>query len=373
MDFKLVYEDELYTSNNDPLKCENNVGKGDFIKEQNDDVYINEETSGGGSILGTKRKMSPEGLSARGCGDSDDKGKLSNGTRNQASRLAKRVARRRRPSSDSNHLEKRKVVDSDDSKDLQVSESSSGLNKGKQQSFDDSVYSFNNVGKIGEQIGVVWDEIEGPMEGVIGSKDPDQGFRKRGKVGWIEDIVRDEKPCVFGFQETNYAIGRSRGLLLIWDSNVFTSSGVVSGDRFIAVKGSWKGIEGEVVLANVHGYHVTEKKVELWSRVSRLMDSVDGGCCLFGDFYDVREPGDRLNSEFNTRDVENFNEFIRRNSLVDIQLGGKLASDFSNQQIMAFFVKDFEHLEINEKLKSAPDNVNDNKVIRTGEVSHSSG
>ncbi|GKF30175.1 RNA-directed DNA polymerase, eukaryota, partial [Tanacetum coccineum] len=82
------------------------------------------------------------------------------------------------------------------------------------------------------------------------------------------------------------AIGRSGGLLLIWDSNVFTSSRVMSRDRFIAVKGSWKGIEG-----------------------------------------------DRLNSEFNTRDADKFNEIIRRNSLVDIQLGGRKYTRISDDML----------------------------------------
>nr|GEX37511.1 RNA-directed DNA polymerase, eukaryota [Tanacetum cinerariifolium] len=47
------------------------------------------------------------------------------------------------------------------------------------------------------------------------------------------------------------------------------------------------------------------------------------GWCLLGDFIDVREPGDWFNSKFNSRDAKNFNEFIERNSLVEIKLGGQ--------------------------------------------------
>ncbi|GJS87001.1 putative reverse transcriptase domain-containing protein [Tanacetum coccineum] len=167
-----------------------------------------------------------------GCGDLDDSGKSSNGTRKRVSRLAKRVTRRKSTSINSNNLKIHKDRDLGECKDLHASDSSLGasLDKGKQQALNDSVCSFNNVRKIGEQIGVLWDEVEGPMEGAIGRK----------------------------------------------DSNVFRSSGIVSGDRFIAVKGSWKGIEGEVVLANIYGYHITEKKVKLWCRISGLIDSVDG-------------------------------------------------------------------------------------------------
>ncbi|GJZ73768.1 RNA-directed DNA polymerase, eukaryota [Tanacetum coccineum] len=126
----------------------------------------------------------------------------------------------------------------------------------------------------------------------------------------------------FGFAQSN-AIGRSGGLLLIWDSNVFSNVSVVGGERFIAAKGNWKGVDGDVMLVNAYGAHVTDQKMALWDRTSALMNTVAGGWCLFGDFNEVKEPDDGLNTEFNARDADNFNEFIRLNSLVEIQLGGR--------------------------------------------------
>ncbi|GJR02184.1 transposon TX1 uncharacterized [Tanacetum coccineum] len=51
------------------------------------------------------------------------------------------------------------------------------------------------------------------------------------------------------------------------------------------------------------------------------MKLVTGGWCLFGDFNDIRTAEDRLNFEFNTRDADNFNDFIRKNELVEIPRG----------------------------------------------------
>ncbi|GKB68083.1 hypothetical protein Tco_0929495 [Tanacetum coccineum] len=63
-------------------------------------------------------------------------------------RLAKRVTRS--PLIALNHSETYMDVNSNERKDPHVNESSSdaNLNKGKQQSLDDSVCSFNNVRKI---------------------------------------------------------------------------------------------------------------------------------------------------------------------------------------------------------------------------------
>nr|GEV43321.1 hypothetical protein [Tanacetum cinerariifolium] len=76
-------------------------------------------------------------------------------------------------------------------------------------------------------------------------------------------------------------IGRSGGLLLIWDSNV----SVVGGERFIAAKGNWKGVDGDVMLVNVYGTHVTEKKMALWDRILALINTVAREIQLGGRKY----------------------------------------------------------------------------------------
>lgn len=54
-------------------------------------------------------------------------------------------------------------------------------------------------------------------------------------------------------------MGRYGGLLIVWDKSVFLCSQMIAEDRFIAVKGNWKGVEGDIYLVNVYGPHTSEK------------------------------------------------------------------------------------------------------------------
>ncbi|GKB66331.1 hypothetical protein Tco_0927743 [Tanacetum coccineum] len=66
----------------------------------------------------------------------------------------------------------------------------------------------------------------------------------------------------FGYAQVE-ARGRSGGLLLVWDTNSFSTRQLVGEERFIAVKGNWKRMEGDVVLANVYGPHLANQKGEI--------------------------------------------------------------------------------------------------------------
>ncbi|GJS11827.1 putative RNA-directed DNA polymerase [Tanacetum coccineum] len=58
-----------------------------------------------------------------------------------------------------------------------------------------------------------------------------------------------------------------------------------------------------------------------------------GAWWLFGGFNKVREPSDRLNSKFNIKDADIFNDFIRNNKLVEIPLGGRKYTHVSDDGI----------------------------------------
>lgn len=53
------------------------------------------------------------------------------------------------------------------------------------------------------------------------------------------------------------------------------------------------------------------------------MEIIDATWCVFGDFNEVRKTDERLNSNMNVRGALEFNEFIRRDGLIDIPLGGR--------------------------------------------------
>lgn len=60
------------------------------------------------------------------------------------------------------------------------------------------------------------------------------------------------------------------------------------------------------------------KKRVLWNKISEIMESIDTAWCVFGDFNEVRRTEERLNSNVCVRGAMHFNEFIRRDNLVDI-------------------------------------------------------
>ncbi|GJR72560.1 reverse transcriptase domain, reverse transcriptase zinc-binding domain protein [Tanacetum coccineum] len=260
--------DKLCKCNTDGAREVNGVTEKDYNEKVEDHLV--------GSINRTrkKRKIVVEDTFAWGKTNEDDLEKNSSGSRRRSNHHAKKVTRRRRSGSGPCN-----GGTSYEYKSQQVSDSSSGVNvvNENNHSSGDIVCSFKSMREIGEQIGVVWDKGENRSQ-----KDNNRVSNGRDLRGSTN----------FGFAQSN-AIGRSGGLLLIWDSNVFSNVSVVGEERFIAAKGNWKGVDGDVMLVNVYGAHVTDHKMAL------------------------------LNTEFNARDADNFNEFIRLNSLVEIQLGGR--------------------------------------------------
>ncbi|PWA54941.1 hypothetical protein CTI12_AA431780 [Artemisia annua] len=94
-------------------------------------------------------------------------------------------------------------------------------------------------------------------------------------------------------------------------------------DRFIAIKGDWKGRNGDVYLACIYGPHVSRYKASLWERLSGLMNNFSGAWCISGDLNVVRRSDDRFNSQVNVREMRDFNDFINDSRLVEIPMGGR--------------------------------------------------
>ncbi|XP_071699116.1 uncharacterized protein [Rutidosis leptorrhynchoides] len=61
----------------------------------------------------------------------------------------------------------------------------------------------------------------------------------------------------------------------------------------------------------------------MWESLSGLIQNVDWAWLLCGDFNEVRDSSDRINSQFHPFRAERFNKFIRENNLIDIPISGK--------------------------------------------------
>ncbi|GKE14884.1 transposon TX1 [Tanacetum coccineum] len=171
--------------------------------------------------------------------------------------------------------------------------------------------NMEQVKKIGEMIGVSWvraeeeakdknynqegNEVEGSAE-----KQPQGMWEKN----WIRSIIKDKSLDVIRLQETKCRVvddfwiediwggkgygysqlpanRNSGGIMVIWDTRVFVCKEAVGDERFITVKGSWKGKDEDVFLICIYGPHV------------------------------------------NTKEMMEFNEFINNTRLIEIPMGGR--------------------------------------------------
>ncbi|PWA43079.1 RNA-directed DNA polymerase, eukaryota [Artemisia annua] len=192
--------------------------------------------------------------------------------------------------------------------------------------------SLEQVKEIGELIGVSW----------IGPRNRGKmGFGDNDKKGWVKSIINEERPDVIGIQETKCGMvdecwiegfwggkgfgftqleanGNSGGIMVIWDNNSFTCKEAMGDERFLAVKGEWKGLDGDVFLVCIYGPHISRQKASLWDRLSWLMERMGGALYIFGDFNVVRYCEDRLPCQVNVREMSDFNEFINNARLVEL-------------------------------------------------------
>ncbi|XP_071714215.1 uncharacterized protein [Rutidosis leptorrhynchoides] len=172
------------------------------------------------------------------------------------------------------------------------------------------------------------------------------GSGKESKFGDVKSLCFVERPSILALQETKChnlvdnwlfglwgsidcgyvqkeMVGKSGGQLLIWDKNIFEVSSELIGDFFIAIRGKWKKSGNESIIVNVYGLHDDANKCKFWDSLDQIL-CIDGvSWVICGDFNEVRDKSERLNCEFFENRAKRFNEFIDRNSLVDIPLGGR--------------------------------------------------
>ncbi|XP_071687285.1 uncharacterized protein [Rutidosis leptorrhynchoides] len=180
-----------------------------------------------------------------------------------------------------------------------------------------------------------------------------RGFAVKGKFGWVRNICARENPWVAAFLETKCAkvddrwvnalwggdnfgyvqkevIGKSGGLLVIWDSSVFDIIDCVGGINFLAIRGKWVSSGMESIIVNVYGPHSDRDKKVFWESLENLVGSINTSWLLVGDFNEVRSSDDRLNSQFHQYRADRFNEFITINALIDIDINGRKYTGISD-------------------------------------------
>lgn len=119
-------------------------------------------------------------------------------------------------------------------------------------------------------------------------------------------------------------MGRSGGLLCVWDPTYFIRSGVFKNRRYLIITGNIKATGERVNIFNIYAPNDPGERRFLWNELLEKRWLCSGLCVMVGDFNEVRDATERLNSEFVSSHADAFNRFINEADLGEYHMGGGL-------------------------------------------------
>lgn len=131
------------------------------------------------------------------------------------------------------------------------------------------------------------------------------------------------------------ARGRSGGILSVWDPSAFVKSDSVTHDNFVIVKGVWSISKVECYIINVYAPQAENEKVEVWNKLLSFMQMNKGKYIICGDFNSTRNEDERMGTSFSRLNANNFNDFISKGYLVDLNIGRHKFTRTSNNGLKA--------------------------------------
>lgn len=172
------------------------------------------------------------------------------------------------------------------------------------------------------------------------------GFAKRPEV---RKLVSEKGPSIVCLQETKLsviddalsvslwgspshsysfrpAMGASRGLLILWDTEVFEVWCSVSIEHVLIIHGRFISSNDEFYIFNIYAPCDNGEKQLLWNSLSVYLQRLLGkNVCLCGDFNAVRNMEERKSRgvAIQSLDCGPFNTFIENNVLIDLPLHGR--------------------------------------------------
>ncbi|GKV27571.1 hypothetical protein SLEP1_g36731 [Rubroshorea leprosula] len=183
---------------------------------------------------------------------------------------------------------------------------------------------------------------------------PETGGAKK-----IREIVMKEKVDFIAIQETTLvtvdrkiyriiwgtddfdwvakpSVGRSGGLLCIWNAKVLKKREVIEGNNFIGISGLWGEERIPVNILSIYSPCQLMGKRMLWDDLQGLLNSKRGKWCLMGDFNAVRGIEERAGETGISSEMREFDNFIINAALIDLPLLGRKYTWYnSNGQYMS--------------------------------------
>ncbi|GJV37784.1 RNA-directed DNA polymerase, eukaryota, reverse transcriptase zinc-binding domain protein [Tanacetum coccineum] len=126
------------------------------------------------------------------------------------------------------------------------------------------------------------------------------------------------------------SLGKSGGILAVWDTTYFTLTDTMNGEGFLALLGTWRNLEAPCLLVLVYAPQDHHEKQILWNNLSQLIANYNNFSILLGDFNEVRFQSDCMGTVFDSRSASKFNNFIHYSGLSDLPLGGKWFTRMNN-------------------------------------------
>nr|GEW97244.1 RNA-directed DNA polymerase, eukaryota, reverse transcriptase zinc-binding domain protein [Tanacetum cinerariifolium] len=141
------------------------------------------------------------------------------------------------------------------------------------------------------------------------------------------------------------AKGRSGGILSVWDPQSFMHVRSVHMDAMLIVEGELILNHFKCYMVNIYAPQDDRKKEELWQTILTFRNENPGSYILFGDFNVVRNPSERVGSQFNLISASSFNNFINDGIFWDMPLGGHAytrlsSSGYKLSKLDRFFISE---------------------------------
>ncbi|GKU93948.1 hypothetical protein SLEP1_g7497 [Rubroshorea leprosula] len=155
-------------------------------------------------------------------------------------------------------------------------------------------------------------------------------------------VTVDRKICriIWGTDDFDWvakpSVGRSGGLLCIWNAKVLKKMEVIEGNNFIGISALWGEERISVYILNIYSPCQLMGKRILWDDLQGLINSKKGNWCLAGDFNAVRGIEERAGETGVNREMQEFDNFISNSALIDLPLLGRKYTWYnSNGQYMS--------------------------------------
>ncbi|XP_019435175.1 PREDICTED: uncharacterized protein LOC109341686 [Lupinus angustifolius] len=132
--------------------------------------------------------------------------------------------------------------------------------------------------------------------------------------------ISGSKDCDWKF---NPSIGRSGGILSIWNNLKFSKIQTVRGNGFLAVHGIWLPGQFPCCMVNIYSSCLLREKKQLWEELRLLKMHFGLEMWYFlGDFNAIRMESERRggNGVINKREIFLSDEWIRNMELIDLPL-----------------------------------------------------